>query len=138
MKTLSGTLVAATRDEDFVARLRGRGMGVDHAASGRELLDLLQENGGGTVIVLDDDLPDVRGSSLLGRIRELDSNVKIVFTVEDFDVELEMEVRREGIHFFLPKPVEWSILERVLSRVVEKETTKTRSWSGAENGNIND
>ena len=64
--------------------------------------------------------------------------MKIVFTVEDFDVELEMEVRREGIHFFLPKPVEWSILERVLSRVVEKETTKTRSWSGAENGNIND
>ena len=138
MKTLSGTMVAATRDEDVVARLRGRGMGVDHAASGRELLDLLQESGGGAVILLDDDLPDVRGSSLLGRIRELDSNVKIVFTVEDFDVELEMEVRREGIHFFLPKPVEWSILERVLSRVVEKETTKTRSWSGAENGNKND
>jgi FixJ family two-component response regulator len=138
MTKLNGTMVAATRDEDFVARLRSRGMGVDHAASGRELLDLLQESGGGTVILLDDDLPDVRGSSLLGRIRELDSNVKIVFTVEDFDVELEMEVRREGIHFFLPKPVEWSILERVLSRVVEKETTKTRSWSGAENGNKND
>ena len=137
MKTVTGTVLVASRDAEFVSEMRLRGVDVDHVPSGQGLLDRLQVPGSVSVLLLDNDLLDVQGTSLVGRIRELDSNVKIIFTVGEFDPELEMEVRREGIHFFLPKPVEWSILEKVLSRVTEKDTDRFLLWSEAGNENTN-
>ena len=77
--------------------------------------------------MLDEDLPDVSGGALLGHLRAEDSDLKVVFVAGPASVEIEMDVRREGVLFFLHKPVEEAILRKVILRAVEHETSRIYS-----------
>ena len=127
-----GTLLVATRDEGVRDALDGLESRLHLSAgivdSGRELLDRLQEGvwepEGVKLILLDDDLPDVAGRSLVCRIREIDPDRKILFVAGEVVPAMEIGVRREGIFFFFHKPLDRDLLSRVLARALEHESSR--------------
>ena len=138
-----GTLVVATRDDSMVAALRALNgeldLDLDIVNSKRELLGRLSPRNGLPhegdagwikILLLDDDLGDARGRELIRPLREVRSDLKIIFTTSRPTPNLEVEVRREGVHFFLPKPIEPGNLKKIVTKAVEHESTRNRWKKG--------
>ncbi|GEM_PF-5077680 len=122
-----GTLLLASRDEELVSRIRGLNgslpLGVEAVDRGEEALARI---GDARLLMLDDDLADLRGRSLIRTIRSARPDLKIVFTASDVSQDLEVEVRRSGAYFYLPKPVSLEIFRKVAAKAVEHESTRNR------------
>lgn len=134
-----GTIVVATRDDALVSVVRGINadfeMDVDVVSRGQEVLRRLgpgdalpheMESGWIKILILDEDLVDGKGRTMLPFIRETRPDLKVIFTARVYSPALEVEVRREGAYFFLPKPVSAMILHKVVAKAVEHEST--RNW----------
>lgn len=134
-----GTIVVATRDDALIAVVRELNaefdMDVDVVSRGHEVLRRLGpgdalphecESGWIKIMILDEDLVDGKGRTLLPFIRETRPDLKVIFTAKGATPALEVEVRREGAYFFLPKPVSEMILRKLLAKAVEHEST--RNW----------
>ena len=124
-------LLAATRDESLRRALRGirvRGMArLETCLTGEEVLELISPAGflphegerpAIRVLVLDDDLIDMTGRDLLPELRRVAGDVKIIFVTKRPDVETEIAVRRQGVYFFLRKPVEAALMNRLIEKAV--------------------
>ncbi len=128
--TNQGTMLVATRDAALVEELQrcggADGWGLSRVSRGQDVLDHLWPVASERfrILILDDDLPDVRGGSLLPNIRDLDPDLKVIFVAGEATPEVEIEARREGVHFFLHKPVGHDILGRVIRKVMEHETKR--------------
>jgi DNA-binding NtrC family response regulator len=138
-----GTLVVATRDARLVQALRSMqgelDLNLDVVAKRRELLERLAppdglphegEGGWVRIVLLDDDLADGEGKSLLPRLRAMHGDLKVIFTADHSNPRLEVEVRREGVHFFLPKPIDTDLLRKIIAKAVEHESTRNRWKKG--------
>ena len=134
-----GTLLVASRDDRLSATVRGLNgsleMEVDVVAQGRDLISkiavpglLPHEGDGGSIrlLLLDDDLVDGRGRTLLRYIHSVRPDLKVIFTAGGGAQSVEVEVRREGVYFFLPKPVSMEILRKVVAKAIEHESTRNR------------
>ncbi len=83
--------------------LRMEGHDVRTAASAREALDQM-ESGAFDVALIDYQLPDVDGLTLLHQIRERDASTKTCMITAYANIDMAIAATRQGIDFFLPKP----------------------------------
>ena len=129
-----GLLTVATRDVDLLSdihRLEPT-LGVDcrRVGRGQDLVEGVFPEGGldrVRMLLLDEDLPDISGSSLLVHLRDMDPALKVIFMARQASPALEMQARQEGVLFFLHKPVDPAILSNVIKRAVEHETSRRRA-----------
>ncbi len=121
-----GVRVLAVDDEEMnllVAKgvLGSYGIEVDTCLSGREAVERIRETSY-DVVFLDHMMPGFDGVETLKRIREINNGMYqelpvIALTANTISGAREM-FRNEGFTEFIPKPIERSVLERVLRRVL--------------------
>ncbi|MCI8375139.1 MAG: response regulator [Lachnospiraceae bacterium] len=125
----TGIKALAVDDEEMnlvVAKgvLGSYGIDVDTCSSGREAVKRLDENDY-DVIFLDHMMPGFDGVETLRRIREMNNGMYqelpvLALTANTISGAREM-FRHEGFTEFIPKPIERSVLERVLRKVLPEE-----------------
>lgn len=127
--TCSGVRVLAVDDEEMnlvVAKgvLGSYGIQVDTCLSGREAVERCSQDSY-DIVFLDHMMPGFDGVETLQMIREIDNGAYqdlpvIALTANTISGAREM-FRSEGFTEFIPKPIERSVLERVLRRVLPRD-----------------
>jgi DNA-binding NtrC family response regulator len=98
--------------------LGGKGyevIGVSTLAEARQNLDL----GGAEIVLLDVQLPDGYGPSLLYETERMQFRPPVILITAYGDIEMAVEAMKNGAHDFLTKPIEFSRLESSLARACE-------------------
>lgn len=90
---------------------------IEIARQGQECLARLKGRRG-CFVVIDDDLPDMRGTDLLHAIRAGDREALIVYVAAQHDLKLERQVRQLGVLYYMAKPPEPSELARLFGVVL--------------------
>ncbi len=120
MKSLvrHGTVVVATRDEELIAALRSLDGDVEIEIVSPEA-DVFSKvaDGGVKILLMEGDV------EMLKRVREARPDLKTIVAAEP---ENEVEIRRQGAYYFLPKPVDGGILAKVVAKAIEHETSRMR------------
>jgi two-component system response regulator AtoC len=117
--------VLVVEDEAALAKniakfLGGRDFDVRSVASGEDALREL-ESFRPDAILLDFNLPGMNGIQAIGRVRAIDSNVKIVMMTGHASVELAVEAMKAGAYDFVTKPVSLSKLRLMLEKLASEE-----------------
>lgn len=79
-------------------------------------------SGSRVLVVVDHDADGAL--ELVDRLRQMDLCSKCIFITSKYNLDLEMRIRRVGVHFFLMKPVAEELLARVIHKLLEHETTR--------------
>jgi DNA-binding NtrC family response regulator len=95
------------------------GFRVDHVPRCREALDRL-ESDPVDLVLLDQQLPDGRGTDLIGPILELDPGLPIVMMTGQHDLELAIEAIQRGAADFVHKPIKADELEETMRRLLHQ------------------
>jgi CheY-like chemotaxis protein len=74
------------------------------------------------VILVDLQLPDMDGLSLIKAVRQFDPFVKVIVMTAYGSPETEDEVRRLGIHGYVTKPFVVEDMKRMITQVVDGTT----------------
>jgi DNA-binding NtrC family response regulator len=123
-----GTLVVATRDEvleDIVERVR---MQLDieppKLTTVRNLPDCLLaiQLLDPRLLLLDDGIQESGNAMILDRVHKLRPGLAIVYVASKHSLELEREVRRRGVLFYIARPESPSVLEETLYRILRNLT----------------
>jgi DNA-binding NtrC family response regulator len=104
-------------------RLESLGYDVSTASSGRECLNLLEQNNP-QMILLDIEMPEMNGLEVLREIRQREVNVSVLMITAYGTVERAVEAMREGAYDFIPKPFEPSHLALIIQRALERDSLK--------------
>lgn len=72
------------------------------------------------LMFLDIFLPDCKGHELIPRFKEINRDIGIVTMTGYNSRELELEVRQQGIHYFLTKPVQTKNLKEIVDHISKK------------------
>lgn len=92
---------------------------------GKELLKHLHELP--DVITLDYRLPDIKGSDLLRKIREFDESIEVIIISEQEDIQVAVDLLREGASDYLIKNEEiQERLHNTIRKIKEKAGLKKR------------
>jgi two-component system, NtrC family, response regulator AtoC len=75
--------------------------------------------GDGDVVLLDVQLPDGYGPSLLYETTDLPNRPPIILITAYGDIEMAVDAMKNGAHDFLSKPIQYSQLEKSLQRACE-------------------
>jgi DNA-binding NtrC family response regulator len=115
--------------------LEHRGFKVDTVADGRRALALIDSGAAPDIVFLDAWMPELDGLETLSRIREQDPELPVVLFSVDGSARTIVEIMRRGATDFLPKPLDEAELDRLLDRVVGRETPADDAidrplWSG--------
>jgi DNA-binding NtrC family response regulator len=76
-------------------------------------------------VLLDIFLPDCKGHELIPRFKEMHHDIGIVTMTGYNSRDLELEVRQQGIHYFLTKPVQTKILKEIVDHISKKRRDET-------------
>jgi DNA-binding NtrC family response regulator len=101
--------------QDF---LTSRGYETKGAATLAEARTALQR-GDNDVVLLDVQLPDGYGPSLLDETSSLPSRPPIILITAYGDIDMAVDAMKSGAHDFLTKPIQFSQLEKSLQRACE-------------------
>ena len=130
MKTRPVTILHV-EDHDFVAKVVQEGLGlegwaVETCASGAQALIKIEGDTPYDLLILDDDLPVVRGVELIRRARSLRHRARTpIIMLSSSDVEAE--AKDAGADMFLNKPAALPSIMEAVARLLQKEG---RSGSG--------
>jgi two-component system response regulator AtoC len=119
---MSATILIVDDEENarqnISAFLTGRGyetIGVATLAQARERL----RQGDADIILLDVQLPDGYGPSLLDEVAQLPVRPPIILITAFGDIEMAVDAMKNGAHDFLQKPISLLQLEKSVTRAVE-------------------
>lgn len=110
-------------DEDVMRRssarlLRQIGHDVVQATNGQEALDAYEQaDVKPDVVILDMDMPILRGDECFARLKEMDPDVKAIVVSGYIGKELYGELYEQGIIAILDKPFEIAALQDVLAKI---------------------
>lgn len=77
------------------------------------------------LILMDIFLPDIHGYELIPKLKKIQPEVKIVTMTESNSRELELQVRKQGIIYYMVKPFSIKIIEEILHHILlENENTR--------------
>jgi DNA-binding NtrC family response regulator len=104
-------------EEEFVEtlaeRMRSRGMEVATSNSGRDALELVEDEPY-DVVVLDLQMPGMDGIEVLERIKRRQPDIQVVLLTGHATVEKGVEAIKRGALEFLEKPIDISTLSEVI------------------------
>lgn len=72
-----------------------------------------------SVVVLDDAIADSPGPHLCTDLQATQPGIHIVYIASRHTLELEREIRRQGVLFYVARPMESESLESTLSRILK-------------------
>ncbi|MCP4594576.1 MAG: response regulator, partial [bacterium] len=102
----------------LTSALRAAGFEVIQAATGSLALDTFESSRDHVrIIVLDLDLPDIRGTECLARIRKMGSSVPAILVTGDIDPDIEAQL--DANTRLLRKPFRVAELERMVSVMID-------------------
>jgi two-component system response regulator HydG len=96
------------------------GLRVLPATGGKPALDLLRGNPV-EVVLTDLMMPDMSGVDLLKHVKTLAPDAEVILMTAYGTIERAVEAMREGAYDFVTKPFRRAQIERVVSRVLEKQ-----------------
>jgi DNA-binding NtrC family response regulator len=73
------------------------------------------------VVVVDENLPDISGLTLVSLLKRMKPEVEIIFTTGCHDPQKEIDARLVGILYYGVKPVDWSLLGQIVERTLTKQ-----------------
>jgi two-component system, NtrC family, response regulator AtoC len=103
--------------------LASRGYEVTGVATLEDARDAIQK-GGGDIILLDVQLPDGYGPTLLYETTNLTFRPPIILMTAYGDIEMAVDAMKNGAHDFLTKPIQFSQLEKSIQRASEIVTMR--------------
>jgi len=108
-------------DDDSLAAMITSGMErwghhVETSSTGEGALRRLNEKGF-DLVLLDVFLPDCKGYELIPRLRGVRPGLKVVAVTGYNSRELEMEVRRQGVIYYMIKPFDLRALKEILDHI---------------------
>ena len=71
------------------------------------------------------------GAPLISRLLSIRPGLKVIWVVDRLDLGREIEARRRGIFFIISRPLEPTLMSRVIAKAVEHETTRLKRMSGS-------
>jgi DNA-binding NtrC family response regulator len=96
------------------------GYGVENAGTCKHALMKISENRF-DLVLLDVFLPDGKGHELIPRIRELWPTVGIITMTGYNSRELETEIRKQGVLYYMIKPFNTKCLKDLLDHIAQKQ-----------------
>ncbi|TNF46545.1 response regulator [bacterium] len=117
--------VLVVDDEKFfqellIKILRQEGYDVTVAGSGQEALKAFH-GGGYRVVVLDLVLPDIMGTDVLTRLKEMDQDVAVIMVTAYASLESAIDALKAGAYDYIRKPIVREDLLRSVERAFEKQ-----------------
>jgi DNA-binding NtrC family response regulator len=107
--------------ETFSERLELRDFEISRAFSGKEALQVLEENENIEVVILDVKMPGMDGIETLGEIKRKKPLVEVIMLSGHADVESAIEGMKHGAFDYLMKPVD---MDPIIAKVTEAATKK--------------
>ena len=71
-----------------------------------------------SVVLLDDAVADRPGAPLLQALQAVQPGVRVVYIASNHSLDLERELRRQGVLFYVARPVESETLEATLIAIL--------------------
>ena len=115
------------------------GYNIANARTGKDALKKVKQKRF-DLILLDIFLPDGKGHEIIPQFKELWPDVGIVTMTGHNTRELEMEVREQGILYYMVKPFETKSLKELLDHISHKYSKKVNNkyrFSGEKGGDFN-
>ena len=117
--------ILLVEDEVSVARVIGQeiealGHSVNTAYTGQDALKKVTKKRF-DLMLLDIYLPDCRGDELIPRLKEARPDLRIVSMTDYNTKELELEVRKKGILYYMVKPFKVKEMKEILDYISKKE-----------------
>ena len=138
------SLLVAARTDQLQAKLAQVDLPdqlrIRRARSPSELIDMLapadrlpheSDDSSVQVVLLDDDFyaKEEDGSSLITRLLSIRPGLKVIWVTDQLDPAREIKARRLGVYFIISRPLEPTLLSRVIKATVEHETTRVHRMS---------
>ncbi len=133
------TVIVATRDEKLARIVEHLNIGPHvtwvHARTSREVEDHLVprdrlphevDESHAHVLVMSQDIDVSSTGEFIGELLRRRPSLKIIFIARHLEPGAEFLVRQQGVYFVTAEPVEPTLLERVLTKAVEHETTRLK------------
>src|SRR5437773_1526439 len=107
----------------LVERFAARKFEVTHAGTGREAFSkIVREHP--DVVLLDLQLPEGDGLSVLRRLREENVEATVVVITAFGSVDKAVQAMKEGAYDFIQKPFEPALIEETVRRALERTSLK--------------
>lgn len=123
--------VLVVDDEKFFRELltkilREEGYDVSVAATGREAIEAFR-NGRFNVVVLDLVLPDLMGTEVLGRMKEMEEDIAVIMVTAYASLESAIDALKAGAYDYIQKPIVRESLVRSVERAIERHQLSFRN-----------
>jgi DNA-binding NtrC family response regulator len=79
------------------------------------------------MVLTDFFMPDVNGMAVLEEVRKINPEIDVVVMTASPDIGTAVEIMKNGAYDFLSKPVEKTILEKLILRIQEKQTLRSEN-----------
>ncbi|NOY86380.1 MAG: response regulator [Deltaproteobacteria bacterium] len=106
--------------------LREEGYDVSVAASGREAISAFQ-SGRFKVVVLDLVLPDLMGTEVIGRMKEMEDDIAVIMVTAYASLESAIDALKAGAYDYIRKPIVREDLVRSVERAIERHQLSSRN-----------
>jgi DNA-binding response OmpR family regulator len=100
----------------IISRLAKWGYNSKAAGCGKEALQLFAKNSF-DLILLDIMLPDYKGYDLIPKFKSIDPEINIITMTGHNSRKLEQKVRKQGILYYMVKPIETKNLKLLLDHI---------------------
>jgi DNA-binding NtrC family response regulator len=114
------------------AYLETKGYLVREAGNGQACLWELEANLP-DVVVMDYELPDTNATQLLREVHSIDPSLPVIVITGHGTIDLAVRIIKDGAEQFLPKPVEMSVLCKLLEGVLENRRQKRKQLAALVN-----
>ncbi len=99
------------------------------AGTGKEAIELVREERF-DLVLLDILLPDCRGNELIPDFKKLSPQIGIVTMTGHNSRELELEIRQQGIYYYLIKPFSVKTIKDIVDHVSDKKDQENTDGDG--------
>ena len=76
------------------------------------------------LVVIDENLSDLPGLTLVSLLKRMKPDIEIVFTTSNHNPQKEIDARLAGILYYAVKPIDWSLLGEIIERTLSKRSPK--------------
>ncbi len=109
--------------EFFEIMLKREGYEVVSASNGREGFEAFKK-GGVDLIISDIQMPEMSGMELLGKVKEVDSEIPMIMITAFGSTEIAVEALKVGAYDYIQKPFKLDEVKIVIKQALEKRSLK--------------
>jgi DNA-binding NtrC family response regulator len=125
---LPGETILVVDDDPYIQqalddRLESLGYRVLLAADGKQALELV-ENRDPQLVLLDIEMPGMKGLDVLKEIRRKEKDVPVVMITAYGSIDLAVQAMKEGAYDFIPKPFKPGHIALVVQKAMERQRLK--------------